>query len=157
EAVRKDLDRLLAPDGGLISYGRRDHPSALRLDDELRVLHGLSFAFPIVFLSIAAFMVSGVLSRVGRLQREPIAQLKAFGYSSRQVGWHYLQFALVIVVLGTIVGSLAGVWLGTNVVSIYHRFFRFPSLTFHADTVSVATALVVSAGAAFAGVLGSVR
>lgn len=157
KSVMENLDRLLAPYGGLISYGRRDHPSALRLDDELRVLHGLSYAFPAVFLSIAAFMVSAVLSRVVRLQREQIAQIKAFGYTSAQVGWHYLQFALVIVVLGTILGSIGGVWLGTGVVSIYHRFFRFPALTFQPDFASIATALVVSVAAAFAGVLGAVR
>ena len=35
-AVMAELDRLLAPYGGLVAYGRRDHPSAMRLDDELR-------------------------------------------------------------------------------------------------------------------------
>jgi putative ABC transport system permease protein len=48
----------------------------VRLNDELRVLHGLSFAFPAVFLSIASFMTSAVLTRLIRLQREQIAQLK---------------------------------------------------------------------------------
>ncbi len=156
-AVARGLDRILAPYGGRSAYTRRDHPSAQRLDDELRVLTGLSFAFPAVFLSIAAFMVSAVLSRVVRLQREQIAQIKAFGYSSRQVGWHYLHFALVIVVIGTVLGAIAGVLLGIQIVGVYHRFFRFPSLVFHPDVRSVVTALLVSTGAAFLGVLGSVR
>jgi putative ABC transport system permease protein len=42
-------------------------------------------------------MTSAVLTRLIRLQREQIAQLKAFGYSSRQVGVHYVKFAIVIV------------------------------------------------------------
>ena len=54
--VMAELDRLLAPYGGLVAYDRRDHPSAVRLNDELRILRGLSVAFPAVFLSIAAFM-----------------------------------------------------------------------------------------------------
>lgn len=156
-SVIAELDRLLNPYGGLIAYGRKDHPSAIRLDDEISVLRGLSVAFPAVFLSIAAFMVSAVLTRLVRLQREQIAQLKAFGYSSRQVGVHYLKFALFIVVTGTVVGAIGGMWLGTAVVSIYHRFFQFPSLTFHPHWPAIGGAFLVSSGAAFAGVIGAVR
>jgi putative ABC transport system permease protein len=155
--IMAELDRLLAPYGGRVAYDRRDHASAVRLSDELRVLHGLSFVFPTVFLSIAAFMSSAVLTRLVRLQREQIAQLKAFGYSSRQVGWHYFKFALVIVCIGTVVGAIAGTWLGTNVVTIYHRVFRFPSLLYRQDIPAVAVAFCVSAGAAFIGVIGAVR
>ena len=155
--VMAALDRILAPYGGLVAYARNDHGSAKRLDDELNVLHGLSVAFPTVFLSIAAFMSSAVLTRVIRLQREQIAQLKALGYSSGQVGWHFLKFALVIVVGGTVLGGVAGVWLGSGVVSVYHKFFRFPSLTFHADYLAVGSAFIASSVAVFAGVIGAVR
>ncbi len=151
------LNRTLAPYGGLIAYDRKDHASAKRLNDEINILRTLSFAFPTVFLSIAAFMSSAVLTRLVRLQREQIAQLKAFGYSSRQVGVHYMKFALVIVVFGMLVGSAVGVWLGTNIVIVYHRFFRFPSLLFHPDTQAIAAAFLASAGAAFLGVIGAVR
>jgi len=155
--VMADLDRLLAPYGGLIAYSRRDHPSASRLADELRVLHALSFAFPAVFLSIAAFMSSAVLTRLIRLQREQIAQLKAFGYSSLQVGVHYLKFAIVIVAVATVVGGSAGMLLGNAVVGVYHRFFKFPELYFHPNWPMFAVAFCVSSGAAFLGVIGAVR
>jgi putative ABC transport system permease protein len=156
-SVMADLDRLLLPYGGLVAYNRRDHPSATRLDDELRVLHGLSFAFPAVFLSIAAFMSSAVLTRLIRLQREQIAQLKAFGYSSFQVGVHYLKFAVFIVALATIVGGTAGMLLGSGVVSVYHQFFKFPDLHFHPNWPMFGVAFAVSTGAAFVGVIGAVR
>jgi putative ABC transport system permease protein len=102
-------------------------------------------------------MSSAVLTRVVRLQREQIAQLKAFGYSSWDVGIHYLKFALVIVALGTLLGSVIGFWLGNNIVVVYHRFFRFPYLPFKPDTTAIASALLVSSGAAFVGVIGAVR
>ncbi|HEX8373126.1 MAG TPA: FtsX-like permease family protein [Chthoniobacterales bacterium] len=155
--VMEDLNRILAPYGGLIAYGRKDHPSATRLDDELRILRGLSVAFPAVFLSIAAFMTSAVLTRLIRLQREQIAQLKAFGYSSRQVGWHYVKFAVVIVAFATLLGGCAGGWLGGNVVNVYQRFFQFPELKFHLDWAMFGVAFAVSGGAAFLGVIGAVR
>jgi putative ABC transport system permease protein len=154
--VMAELDRVLAPYGGRVAYGRKDHASAVRLNDELRVLRGLSVAFPAVFLSIAAFMTSAVLTRLIRLQREQIAQLKALGYSSRQVGGHYVKFAIVIVAGATVLGGIAGALLGEQVVNVYHRFFRFPSLTFQLDWSMFGVAFLVSAGAAFAGVIGAV-
>lgn len=155
--VMAELDRILDPYGSLIAYTRKDHPSAKQLDDELSILNALSLAFPIVFLAISAFMTSAVLTRVIRLQREQIAQLKAFGYSSRQVGIHYLKFALVIVVIGLVVGSIAGDWLGNNIVTMYHKFYRFPSLTLHLDFVAIGWAFLASCAAAFLGVIGAVR
>ncbi len=152
-----ELDRILEPYGALGAITRRDHPSAVRLDDEIQVLRALAVAFPAAFLSIAAFMSSAVLTRLIRLQREQIAQLKAFGYSSREVGWHYLKFAFAIVVVGTVIGTIGGFWLGSNIVSIYHIFFRFPLLPFRPDTSAIAAALLASGGASFIGVLGAVR
>jgi len=155
--VMAEVDRLLEPYGGLIAYDRSDHASAKQLDDEIEMLNGMSIAFPIVFLSIATFMTSAVLSRVIRLQREQIAQLKAFGYSSRQVGGHYLKFALVIVGVGLVAGGIGGAWLGSNVVTMYHKFFQFPSLTFHLDLAAVGLAFLLSSAASLLGVLGTVR
>lgn len=155
--VQAELDRILTPYGGRVAYGRRNHPSAVRLDDELKVMKGLSVAFPTVFLSIAAFMTGAVLSRLIRLQREQIAQLKALGYSSRHIGAHYLNFAFVIVISATAIGTCAGLFLGQGFVKIYQQFFQFPSLSFYSDWKTVGIAAMVSAGAACVGVFGSVR
>jgi putative ABC transport system permease protein len=154
--VMADLDRLLELYGGLLAYDRKDHASAMHVDDRIRMLRGFSVAFPAVFLSIAAFMTSAVLTRLIRLQREQIAQLKAFGYSSGEIGLHYLKFALVIVVIGTLMGGVVGLWLGSNVVILYRRFFRFPELVFQPDWLAIVVAFAVSATASFLGVIGAV-
>ncbi|MEZ0387414.1 MAG: ABC transporter permease [Verrucomicrobium sp.] len=155
--VLQEMDRLLVNYGAQGAYTRRDHASSMRLEDELRVLNSLSVAYPVVFLSVAAFMVNAVLARLVRLQREQIAQLKALGYSSMQVGVHYMKFALVIVVLGTILGGIAGRFMGGGLVSLYTMFFRFPSLVFQLNYSALGMALFVSAGAASLGVLKVVR
>ena len=152
-AVIADADRLLAAYGAGGAYTRRDHGSAARLDDELRVLNALSVAYPVVFLSVAAFMVNAVLARLVRLQREQIAQLKALGYSSWQVGRHYLGFALVIVVVGSIMGGVAGRYMGGGLLGMYELFFRFPALVFRLDYSALGLSLLVSAGASVIGVL----
>ncbi len=155
--VIAELDRLLTPYGGRGAYARADHPSHIRLSDEIRVLATVSLGFPVVFLSVAAFMTNAVLSRLLALQREQIAILKAFGFSNRTVVIHYLKFALVMVAIGTVLGFVGGVILGNRLVEMYHRFFRFPDLAFRLDPSAFPLALAVSAGAALAGVFSAVR
>ncbi|MES2695961.1 MAG: FtsX-like permease family protein [Verrucomicrobiota bacterium] len=156
-AVIAAVDRVLAPYGARGAYGRIDHPSHRRVDDEIRVLQGLSVAFPLVFLSVAAFMTNSVMSRQIALQREQIAMLKACGFSNGQVGWHYFKFSLAIVALGVGVGATGGIFLGTQLVEMYHLFFRFPKLEFLLDTRVLVAATLVSALSAVIGVAGAVR
>ena len=151
------LDELLKPYGGRGAHGRADHPSHIRVSDEIRVLHTLAVGFPIVFLSVAAFMTNAVLSRLLTLQREQIAILKAFGFANRQIVLHYLKFAFVMVVGGAILGVLGGIVLGMRIVDLYQLFFRFPELTFRLDRGAMLLALFVSALAATLGVFSSVR
>src|SRR5437899_3628157 len=151
------LDRLLTPYGGLGAYGRADHPSHIRVSDEIRILGTISIGFPLVFLSVAAFMTNAVLSRLLALQREQIAILKAFGFSNRQIVFHYLKFAFVMVAGGTGLGAAGGILLGHKLVLLYHRFFRFPDLAFRLDQTAFPLALLVAAGAATLGVFSAVR
>lgn len=155
--VIAEVDRLLAPYGGRGAFSRADHPSHIRVSDEIRILQTLSIGFPVVFLSVAAFMTNAVLSRLLTLQREQIAILKAFGFANRQIVLHYLKFAFVMVMGGAFVGTLGGVALGHRLVVMYHLFFRFPNLYFRFDRSAVVLALGVGAGAALLGVLSSVR
>jgi len=156
-SIIADLDRLLLTYGGRGAHGRADHPSHIRVSDEIRVLTILSFGFPLVFLSVAAFMTNAVLSRLLALQRDQIAILKAFGFDNRQISLHYLKFAFAFVIGGTVFGALGGVVLGSRLVGMYHLFFRFPELHFRLDHSALGTALLVAAAAATLGVLSAVR
>lgn len=153
EPVIEEMDRILAPYGAGGAILRKEQASSQRLDDELRVLKSLAVAYPLVFLSVAAFMVNAVLARIVRLQREQIAQLKALGYSSRQVGRHYLKYVLVIGLLGTLLGGIGGRWLGAVLVNMYTLFFRFPALVFSMDYQALGLALFISLGASVLGVV----
>jgi putative ABC transport system permease protein len=156
QAVMGELDRLLEPYGGQIAYDREDHASAKQIADDIRVLSAFAVAFPILFLSVSAFMTSAALTRLIRLQREQIAQLKAFGYSSWAVGGHYLKFALVIVLAGSLIGALLGLWMGNGITGIYQRFFLFPKLEFQPDVRGLSVGFLGAAAVSFLGVAGAV-
>ncbi len=157
DEVIRQLDDLLEPYGGLGAYGREDQLSDRFVSDELKQLRVMSFFPPSIFLSIAAYLLNVSLSRLMNLQRPQIAVLKSFGYSTWDIGWHYVKMAAVLVGLGTIGGMLLGSWMGRVMTEMYQRFYRFPVSLYHADPALFALAASLTALVALAGVAGAVR
>jgi putative ABC transport system permease protein len=156
EVVQR-LDRLTAPYGGLGAYGRQDQSSHKFIANELKELRGMALVIPSIFLSVAAFLLNIVLSRLVATQREQIGALKAFGYTRFEIGRHYVQMVLVIAAIGAGLGVAAGAWLGRDVTELYTRFFHFPVFTFRLGGPIVLLALTVSGVAAILGAIGAVR
>ncbi|MCA9290001.1 MAG: ABC transporter permease, partial [Phycisphaerales bacterium] len=127
------LDDLLTPWGGQGAHGRRDQPSDRYIRDELSQLRTMSIIPPGIFLSAAAFILNIIFSRFVRSQREQIAALKAFGYGRWAIATHYLGMALVMSLLGSAVGIVAGWRLGVAMTEMYGRFYRFPVFDFEFD------------------------
>ncbi len=151
------LDEIVRPYGGLGAHGRRDQISNRFLSDEIKQLQRMGTIIPSIFLSVAAFLLNVVLSRIVALQRDQIAALKAFGYSNLAVGIHYLKLVLAVAIVGVILGSGVGYWLGLNITKIYTRFYKFPMLYFTLPPKVALMALGASAGAAVAGTLNVIR
>lgn len=155
--VMARLDQLLDRYGCLGAYGREDQISARFLTDELAEIRTLAVLLPAVFLSIVAFLLHILLSRLVGTQRSQIAVLKAFGYRNREIGLHYLELAMVAVSLGTLAGIGLGLWLASAMNVMYARFFYFPALRLEIDPAVLLLAAGVSAGSASLGALASVR
>lgn len=137
DAVIDDLDKLLKPYGSVGGYGRDQQLSHQYLSDELRQLRGMAIMAPVIFLSVAAFLLNIVISRIIAQQREQIAALKAFGYSNYEVGLHYLSLVLVISVSGTVIGTLFGFWMASGMTKMYASFYKFPVLEFQFDPLAI--------------------
>lgn len=149
--VMVQLDAVLKPYGGFGAVDRTRQPSSFFVDNELNQLASYATIGPLIFLSVAAFLVNVVLSRVVHLQRPQIATLKALGYTSREIGAHYLSIVLVVVSLGAVAGVLLGGFLGRGMLGLYSPYFHFPTFDYRFDASIVGTAVAVSM---FAGVIG---
>ncbi|MEZ5434252.1 MAG: ABC transporter permease [Verrucomicrobiales bacterium] len=112
---------------------------------------------PAIFLGVAAFLLNVVINRLVRSQRVEIAMLKSFGYDDREVAWHYLGFALVITVLGLLIGVALGALMGRGMTSMYVQFFHFPELHFQLNPWVLGMATLASLGAGIFAALGAVR
>ncbi len=150
------LDRLTARYGGPGAYGRDEQVSHQFLSGEIDETQITAIMIPAIFLSVTAFLINMVLSRLVSMQRDQIAMLKAFGYSSTEVGLHYLGLAMVPLVGGVILGTTGGAYLARGFADLYKDYFQFPSTTFVLDWSVVRTAVAVGLLSGAAGAVGSV-
>lgn len=157
DAVTAAVNGLLDRYGGLGAYLRKDQMSHQILQGELDQNRVMGTAIPAVFLAVAAFLLNLVLGRLVATQRGEIAVLKAFGYRDREVGWHFLQFALAAVLLGVALGVGSGYWLGRKYVALYGQYFDFPQLDYQLSGGLLLVAIGVSLAAAASGALVAVR
>jgi putative ABC transport system permease protein len=151
EAVMARLNRELK------SYGNRDvidrsrQISNLFVEDEINEQKTIVILDPMIFISVAAFLIHTILSRLVTIQRPQIATLKSLGYTDLEISSHYLKLVFLIVLGGSLFGVLGGKLLGQTLLKTYVSYFHFPALDFSLSPLSVLLGL--SAGI-IPGVLG---
>jgi putative ABC transport system permease protein len=145
------VDLVLARYGGLGAYGRDDQFSHRFITEELRGLETMATIFPVIFLGVAAFLLNVVVSRLVATEREQIGTLKAFGYSTLQIGMHYTKLVLAITAIGLVSGILLGLWFAQGLGAMYQVFYSFPFLDFRLDPAILLQAALVTVVAALAG------
>jgi putative ABC transport system permease protein len=156
-AVIAGVDRLLKPYGGLGAIPRKLQLSNFSVSNELMGLKTAGAVVPAIFLTVAAFLLNIVLSRMISVEREQIAALKALGYSNRALGFHYLKWALLVGGMGGVLGMLGGSAMGYGMTQMYNQYFRFPRLEYGVPEAVLLFAFLISLVAAVVGVMGAVR
>lgn len=155
--VLAELDSMLRPYGGRGAYGRVDQISHKIVTQEMNEQRVLGTVMPALFIWVAAFLLNVVLGRQIAVQREQIAALKALGYANGAIVVHYLEFVLLVVLCGVLLGVGVGSWFGRYMTGMYSVFFHFPAVPFRIEPVLLAIAAGVTAAAAFAGALLAIR
>jgi putative ABC transport system permease protein len=156
EVIRR-LDLVLAPYGGIGAYGRDQQISDRFVSNEIDQLRTMVEVLPPIFLAVAAFLLNIVLGRLVDTEREVIGLMKAFGFRSRTIMFHYAGLALLLSAGGLMLGYGLGAWLGRELAAMYQHFFVFPFLEFRAGADVYLIAAAATLAAVLAGALGAVR
>ncbi len=143
-AVIAEVDERLRRYGCRGAIARVDQRSHRYLSEEFRQLGTMARVFPAVFLSVAAFILYVVLSRLIAGQREQIGTLRAFGLRKGELAAHYAGVALVTGVLSAAMGIALGLELGGRMADLYQQFYRLPWIDYHISGGVVVGSMFVS-------------
>jgi putative ABC transport system permease protein len=150
------VDAILDKYGSLGAVARDQQLSNWFIENELRQLQTVGVVIPAIFFGVSAFLLNIVLTRLIATQREQIAALKALGYTSREIGTHYVSWAVAIAAVGATAGVVAGMWFGRAMTDLYNNFFRFPTLQYALSPAIAVQGTAISLCAGAIGAIGAV-
>ncbi len=114
---------------------------------------------PVLFLAIAILTMVTTMHRICASEKTQIGTLKALGFKDRRILVHYSAYALMIGLLGTVLGIAVGYGLGWFIMNpdgAMATYIDMPSWTLHAPRFTWFVLLAINAFLAFIGFL-SVR
>lgn len=137
---------------------REEQPSEVILNTTVGALDTLSLVFPLFFLVIVALSTYSLLTRLVHAQRPQIGVLLALGVSRRRVLAHYLGFALLVGLLGSFVGVVAGYLMSFRVTELFASQVSLPLVLTVPHWDVMAAGIALSLGfTSLAGLLPAVR
>ena len=105
---------------------RKNVPVVLILRQKLESFAMLAFLFPLLFLAMASLTIYVLLSRLIESQRIQIGLMRAMGYGRAAVIFHYLGFALIVGVVGSLTGVTAGHIWANGLTELYMKQLNIP-------------------------------
>lgn len=126
--VLRALEQQLHPYGVFAVTPLAQQGSNLNLMSELSGLATMATMMPLIFLSVAALVLNVLMTRLAAQQRVVVGTLKALGYDNRTIFWHFIQVAILVGLIGAVLGLTLGYVLATLLTDFYKGFFTFPAL-----------------------------
>lgn len=105
QTVRAAIERTL-PTAFIVD--RRIHQSTSVVENNAQMFRDLSVLFPLAAYAVSAMIVMTTLSRMVDKERQQIGTLRALGFADGQIRHHYLCYAIVPSLIGSVLGLLLG-------------------------------------------------
>lgn len=142
--VKKKLESKLSKYGIQWIVERKDQVSNNLLQQKMEGIKLMSGMLPVMFLVVAAIVIVLMLSRTVANDRIAIGVLKAMGYTNTTILMHYVQYALMIGLCGSIVGITGGQLLSGPMSRLFIFFFNVPIVTIQFLPGYMFTALILA-------------
>lgn len=120
--IKDQLDKY-----GVKSITKRENQlSHSMLMQEVQQLDNMSSTITFMFLVVAAIIINIMLSRIVKSDRMSIGVIKAIGYSNFSILMHYTKFAILIGVLGSVIGVGLSIPVASAFTNMYILYFNIP-------------------------------
>lgn len=126
ETVKKDIEKSLKEFGVKSVINREQHLSTMMLNEEIDKLKTMGSSFPIIFFIVAAVIIYIMMGRMVENQRVQIGVLKALGFTDLQLLFYYICYSALIAVIGSMIGSALGTYMGIGFTKLINQYFHLP-------------------------------
>ena len=121
------LARPCSPLGALDAYTLDEQPSNAALQEDVAGFAEMSVMFPAFFLIAAAFATYVMLGRMIAGQTANIGTLRASGFKSRTILWHYAAIGVGVGLVASIIGVILGALLAEAITRLYTGVLSIPA------------------------------
>ena len=127
--VREEMKKVLGQYGLTSTVEKKDQLSYSMFSTDVKSLKSLSAIFPMLFFIASAVIIYITMTRMIENQRTLMGVLKALGYSNLDIMLHYQTYPVLVGVLGSIAGSLMGVFVvGEALLSLFNTLYNLPAV-----------------------------
>lgn len=136
--VKADVEKLLNQYGLMGITEKKDQISYSSFSSEIDSLKATSAFFPMLFFIAAAVIIYITMTRMIENQRIQMGTFKALGYCNLEIMLHYQTYPLMVGILGSIAGSLIGVFIvGQGMLDMMNMVYKIPyeGVTIHLGVV----------------------
>lgn len=104
-------------------------PSNATMEQDIYQAKQLCVVFPTIFFIVAALVIMTSLSQTISRSRQEIGTMKALGISSWKILFHYIGMGIVLTMIGSVIGAIAGPLIIPNVLNVkYSILYNLPSV-----------------------------
>lgn len=122
DRLTSELDRY----GVVSSLPQSQFLSVQFLESDIVGLKVSASVMPTLCFIIVAVVLNVVIGRLVAGQRTVVGTLKALGYPTISITIHYLGFGFAVGAAGALAGTMLGLWLQGNLLSIYQSVYELP-------------------------------
>lgn len=128
EKVEDKLEKVLKKYGVKRIIIKENQLSNRMISEEIKQLKNMAQVVPVLFLGVAALIITVMISRMVKKDRVPIGVMKALGYNNIEVIFHYTKYSLAIGIIGALIGTNLGMLLAGAMTKMYLTYFNIPIL-----------------------------
>lgn len=127
--VREELKKVLGQYGLAGIVEKKDQISYSMFSADVKSFESMAAIFPMFFFIVSAVIIYITMTRMIENQRTQMGVLKALGYGNLDIMLHYQTYPLLVGLLGSIIGSLAGVFfVGKALLGLFNEIYNLPAV-----------------------------
>lgn len=129
----------------LYSIDRSKQISYAAFNGEIEQFGSISALFPVLFYGIAAIIIFITMTRLVDHQRNQIGIMKALGVKKSKIMIHYIEYPIIITLVGSLFGSIIGsILVPKYMILMYEGTYTLPGIGIRLYTEKILLSVVIA-------------